>query len=182
MTDIEIIKSLDKRFIIKADDNTPIIDLSDLSILPSNIINQLCFELINKGSLEEYDYDVTDGYSDCGYSSDSNDNILLKSAKVYDIVLSFTAIFNLSAGSYTPYYPATYYTPEEPAEIEVIDEISIEDLKLDDGGDNELEINDDKIVKLLTYNLDGSFIEERHTDKFRENYFDQDDDYDDYDR
>ncbi len=125
------------------------IDLSDISVLPENIINALIKDLLTNGEVQE---DLTDG--DCIMcsiipyidSKNKNATILTRSLEDYNISLSFNATVDFE-NIYHPEYPSgDYYVPNDPAYVECnIRDIEISDLMLTDGG-YEITITDPDII------------------------------------
>lgn len=180
MTDEEVMGLIDPELIITDDDGTTYINLDDLSVLPKEIIDEMVFEIIQTGEIYEADYD---GYSSSiYYELDVTDDspILLRSADYHEITVEAEVDFEITVDHYYPGRPATYYDPPEYPELELSDEITVYDVKLSDGGNNTLDIDDEDVITTIQDDLDGSELEQKKLETFEENY--EEDDEDDEDR
>ena len=123
------------------------IDLSDLSVLPQNIINALAMDLLTNGDFQEDDRD-----DDClmcsilPYINSKNENatILTRSLEDYGMCLSFNAEVDYENIDHAA-YPSN--DRDEPAYRECdIKDVVISGLMLTDG-DQEIMINDPDIIE-----------------------------------
>lgn len=123
------------------------IDLSDLSVLPQNIINALAKDLLTNGDFQE---DVRD--DDClmcsilPYIDSKNENatILTRSLEDYGMCLSFNATVDYENIDHAA-YPSN--DRDDPAYRECdIKDVVISGLMLTDG-DQEIMINDPDIIE-----------------------------------
>ena len=126
------------------------IDLSDLSILPKNIIKALVKDLLTNGNFQENDRD-----GDCfmcsilPYIDSKNENasILTRSLEDYGIDLSFNVEVDYENIDYAAYLSNDRDVPDDPAYRECnIKDVVISELMLTDG-DQEIMINDPDIIK-----------------------------------
>ena len=126
------------------------IDLSDLSILPKNIINALVKDLLTNGNFQEDDRD-----GDClmcsilPYIDSKNENasILTRSLEDYGICLSFNVTINYENIDHAEYRSNNGDVPNDSAYRECnINNVIISGLMLTDG-DQEIMINDPDIIK-----------------------------------
>ena len=126
------------------------IDLSDLSVLPENIINALVKDLLTNGDFQEDDRD-----DDClmcsilPYIDSKNENasILTRSLEDYGIGLSFNVEVDYKNIDYAAYLSNDRDVPDDPAYRECnIKDVVISELMLTDG-DQEIMINDPDIIK-----------------------------------
>ena len=126
------------------------IDLSDLSILPKNIIKALVKDLLINGNFQEDDRD-----GDClmcsilPYIDSKNENasILTRSLEDYGIGLSFDVKVDYKNIDYAAYLSNDRDVPDDPAYRECnIKDVVISELMLTDG-DQEIMINDPKIIE-----------------------------------
>ena len=141
------------------------IDLSDLSILPKNIINALAKDLLTNGDFQEDDRD-----DDClmcsilPYIDSKNENatILTRSLEDYGMCLSFNVDVDYENIDHAAYPSNDRDVPDDPAYRECdIKDITISGLMLTDG-DQEIMINDPDIIEkvkdeALTSNVIDNF-------------------------
>lgn len=141
------------------------IDLSDLSVLPQNIINALAKDLLTNGVFQEDDRD-----DDClmcsilPYINSKNENatILTRSLEDYGMCLSFNAEVDYENIEHAEYPSNDIDVPNDPAYRECdIKDIVISGLMLTDG-DQEIMINDPDIIEkvkdeTLTSNVIDNF-------------------------
>lgn len=152
------------------------IDLSDLSILPKNIIKALVKDLLINGNFQEDDRD-----GDClmcsilPYIDSKNENasILTRSLEDYGICLSFNVTIDYENIDHAEYRSNNGDVPNDSAYRECdINNVIISGLMLTDG-DQEIMINDPKIIeKVKNETLSSNVI-----DNFR---IEQEDSYDPY--
>ena len=153
------------------------IDLSDLSVLPENIINALTNDLLTNGVFQEDDRD-----DDClmcsilPYIDSKNENasILTRSLEDYGMCLSFNAEVDYENIDHAAYPSNDRDVPDDPAYRECdIKDVVISGLMLTDG-DQEIMINDPKIIeKVKDETLSSNVI-----DNFR---IEQEEQFDPYD-
>lgn len=126
------------------------IDLSDLSVLPQNIINALAKDLLTNGVFQEDDRD-----DDCfmcsilPYINSKNENatILTRSLEDYGMCLSFNAEVDYENIDHAAYPSNDIDVPNDPAYRECdIKDVVISGLMLTDG-DQEIMINDPDIIE-----------------------------------
>lgn len=126
------------------------IDLSDLSVLPQNIINALAKDLLTNGDFQEDDRD-----EDClmcsilPYIDSKNENatILTRSLEDYGMCLSFNAEVDYENIDHEAYPSNDRDVPDDPAYRECnINDVVISGLMLTDG-DQEIMINDPDIIE-----------------------------------
>ena len=126
------------------------IDLSDLSVLPQNIINALAKDLLTNGDFQEDDRD-----DDClmcsilPYIDSKNENatILTRSLEDYGMCLSFNAEVDYENIDHAAYPSNDRDVPNDPAYRECdIKDVIISGLMLTDG-DQEIMINDPDIIE-----------------------------------
>lgn len=126
------------------------IDLSDLSVLPKNIINALAKDLLVNGDFQEDDRD-----DDClmcsilPYIDSKNENatILTRSLEDYGMCLSFNAEVDYENIDHAAYPSNDRDVPDDPAYRECdIKDVVISGLMLTDG-DQEIMINDPDIIE-----------------------------------
>ena len=126
------------------------IDLSDLSILPKNIIKALVNDLLINGDFQEDDRD-----GDClmcsilPYINSKNENatILTRSLEDYGMCLSFNAEVDYENIDHAAYPSNDIDVPNDPAYRECdIKDVVISGLMLTDG-DQEIMINDPDIIE-----------------------------------
>lgn len=152
------------------------IDLSDLSVLPQNIINALAKDLLTNGDFQEDDRD-----DDClmcsilPYIDSKNENatILTRSLEDYGMCLSFNAEVDYENIDHAAYPSNDRDVPDDPAYRECdIKDVVISGLMLTDG-DQEIMINDPDIIeKVKDETLSSNVI-----DNFR---IEQEESYDPY--
>lgn len=152
------------------------IDLSDLSILPENIINALAKDLLTNGDFQEDDRD-----DDClmcsilPYIDSKNENatILTRSLEDYGMCLSFNVDVDYENIDHAAYPSNDRDVPDDPAYRECdIKDVVISGLMLTDG-DQEIMINDPDIIeKVKDETLSSNVI-----DNFR---IEQEESYDPY--
>ena len=152
------------------------IDLSDLSVLPQNIINALAKDLITNGVFQKDDRD-----DDClmcsilPYINSKNENasILTRSLEDYGMCLSFNAEVDYENIDHAAYPSNDIDVPNDPAYRECdIKDVVISGLMLTDG-DQEIMINDPDIIeKVKDETLSSNVI-----DNFR---IEQEESYDPY--
>lgn len=152
------------------------IDLSDLSILPKNIIKALVKDLLTNGNFQEDDRD-----GDClmcsilPYIDSKNENasILTRSLEDYGICLSFNVTIDYENIDHAEYRSNNEDVPNDSAYRECdINNVIISGLMLTDG-DQEIMINDPKIIeKVKDETLSSNVI-----DNFR---IEQEESYDPY--
>ena len=153
------------------------IDLSDLSVLPQNIINALAMDLLTNGDFQEDDRD-----DDClmcsilPYIDSKNENatILTRSLEDYGICLSFNVTIDYENIDHAEYRSNNGDVPNDSAYRECnINNVIISGLMLTDG-DQEIMINDPKIIeKVKNETLSSNVI-----DNFR---IEQEEQFDPYD-
>ena len=153
------------------------IDLSDLSILPKNIIKALVKDLLTNGDFQEDDRD-----GDClmcsilPYIDSKNENasILTRSLEDYGICLSFNVEVDYENIDHAEYRSNNGDVPNDSACRECdINNVIISGLMLTDG-DQEIMINDPKIIeKVKNETLSSNVI-----DNFR---IEQEEQFDPYD-
>ena len=152
------------------------IDLSDLSILPKNIIKALVKDLLTNGNFQEDDRD-----GDClmcsilPYIDSKNEDtsILTRSLEDYGICLSFNVTIDYENIDHAEYRSNNEDVPNDSAYRECdINNVIISGLMLTDG-DQEIMINDPKIIeKVKNETLSSNVI-----DNFR---IEQEESYDPY--
>ena len=126
------------------------IDLSDLSVLPQNIINALAKDLLTNGVFQEDDRD--DDCFMCSIlpyidSENKNATILTRSLEDYDMCLSFNAEVDYENIDHAAYPSNDIDVPNDPAYRECdIKDVVISGLMLTDG-DQEIMINDPDIIE-----------------------------------
>ena len=126
------------------------IDLSDLSILPQNIINALAKDLLTNGVFQEDDRD--DDCFMCSIlpyinSKSENATILTRSLEDYGMCLSFNAEVDYENIDHAAYPSNDIDVPNDPAYRECdIKDVVISCLMLTDG-DQEIMINDPDIIE-----------------------------------
>ena len=152
------------------------IDLSDLSVLPQNIINALAKDLLTNGVFQEDDRD-----DDCfmcsilPYIDSKNENatILTRSLEDYGMCLSFNVEVDYENIDHAEYPSNDIDVPNDSAYRECdIKDVVISGLMLTDG-DQEIMINDPDIIeKVKDETLSSNVI-----DNFR---IEQEESYDPY--
>lgn len=153
------------------------IDLSDLSVLPQNIINALAKDLLTNGDFQEDDRD-----GDCLMcsilpyidSENKNASILTRSLEDYGMCLSFNVTIDYENIDHAEYRSNNGDVPNDSAYRECnIKDVVISGLMLTDG-DQEIMINDPDIIeKVKDETLSSNVI-----DNFR---IEQEESYDPYD-
>lgn len=153
------------------------IDLSDLSVLPENIINALAKDLLTNGVFQEDDRD--DDCLMCSIlpyidSENKNASILTRSLEDYGICLSFNVTIDYENIDHAEYRSNNGDVPNDSAYRECdINNVIISGLMLTDG-DQEIMINDPKIIeKVKNETLSSNVI-----DNFR---IEQEEEFDPYD-
>ena len=153
------------------------IDLSDLSVLPENIINALAKDLLINGVFQEDDRD--DDCLMCSIlpyidSENKNASILTRSLEDYGICLSFNVTIDYENIDHAEYRSNNGDVPNDSAYRECdINNVIISGLMLTDG-DQEIMINDPKIIeKVKNETLSSNVI-----DNFR---IEQEEEFDPYD-
>lgn len=153
------------------------IDLSDLSVLPENIINALAKDLLTNGVFQEDDRD--DDCLMCSIlpyidSENKNASILTRSLEDYGICLSFNVTIDYENIDHAEYRTNNGDVPNDSAYRECdINNVIISGLMLTDG-DQEIMINDPKIIeKVKNETLSSNVI-----DNFR---IEQEKEFDPYD-
>lgn len=153
------------------------IDLSDLSVLPENIINALAKDLLTNGVFQEDDRD--DDCLMCSIlpyidSENKNASILTRSLEDYGICLSFNVTIDYENIDHAEYRSNNGDVPNDSAYRECdINNVIISGLMLTDG-DQEIMINDPKIIeKVKNETLSSNVI-----DNFR---IEQEKEFDPYD-
>ena len=153
------------------------IDLSDLSVLPENIINALAKDLLTNGVFQEDDRD--DDCLMCSIlpyidSENKNASILTRSLEDYGICLSFNVTIDYENIDHAEYRSNNQDVPNDSAYRECdINNVIISGLMLTDG-DQEIMINDLKIIeKVKNETLSSNVI-----DNFR---IEQEEEFDPYD-
>lgn len=153
------------------------IDLSDLSVLPENIINALAKDLLTNGVFQEDDRD--DDCLMCSIlpyidSENKNASILTRSLEDYGICLSFNVTIDYENIDHAEYRSNNGDVPNDSAYRECdINNVIISGLMLTDG-DQEIMINDPKIIeKVKNETLSSNVI-----DNFR---IEQKEEFDPYD-
>ena len=153
------------------------IDLSDLSILPKNIIKALVKDLLTNGDFQEDDRD-----GDClmcsilPYIDSKNENasILTRSLEDYGICLSFNVEVDYENIDHAEYRSNNGDVPNDSAYRECnINNVIISGLMLTDG-DQEIMINDPKIIEKVKNEILSSNV----IDNFR---IEQEEQFDPYD-
>ena len=153
------------------------IDLSDLSVLPQNIINALAKDLLTNGDFQEDDRD--DDCFMCSIlpyinSKSENATILTRSLEDYGMCLSFNVTIDYENIDHAEYRSNNQDVPNDSAYRECdIKDVVISGLMLTDG-DQEIMINDPKIIeKVKNETLSSNVI-----DNFR---IEQEEQFDPYD-
>ena len=153
------------------------IDLSDLSILPKNIIKALVKDLLINGNFQEDDRDGD--YLMCSIlpyidSKNENASILTRSLEDYGMCLSFNVTIDYENIDHAEYRSNNGDVPNDSAYRECnINNVIISGLMLTDG-DQEIMINDPKIIeKVKNETLSSNVI-----DNFR---IEQEEQFDPYD-
>ena len=160
------------------------IDLSDLSVLPQNIINALAIDLLTNGDFQEDDRD-----DDClmcsilPYINSKNENatILTRSLEDYGMCLSFNAEVDYENIDHAAYPSNDIDVPNDPAYRECdIKDVVISGLMLTDG-DQEIMINDPDIIeKVKDETLSSNVIDNFRIEQEESYYpYEMDDYYED---
>lgn len=158
------------------------IDLSDLSILPQNIINALAKDLLVNGDFQEDDRD-----DDClmcsilPYIDSKNENatILTRSLEDYDMCLSFNVEVDYENIDHSAYPSNDRDVPDDPAYREcIVNDVIISGLMLTDG-DQEIMINDPDIIEKVKDETLSSKVIDNFTAEQEEEFdpYDMDDYY-----
>ena len=139
------------------------IDLSDLSVLPQNIINALTKDLLENGDFQEDDRD--DDCLMCSIlpyidSENKNASIFTRSLEDYGMCLSFNVTIDYENIDHAEYRSNNGDVPNDSAYRECdINNVIISGLMLTDG-DQEIMINDPKIIeKVKNETLSSNVIE-----------------------
>ena len=158
------------------------IDLSDLSVLPQNIINALVKDLLTNGDFQEDDRD-----DDClmcsilPYIDSKNENatILTRSLEDYDMCLSFNVEVDYENIDHAEYRSNDRDVPDDPAYREcIVKDVTISGLMLTDG-DQEIMINDPDIIEKVKDETLSSKVIDNFTIEQEEEFdpYDMDDYY-----
>lgn len=158
------------------------IDLSDLSVLPQNIINALAKDLLTNGDFQEDDRD-----GDClmcsilPYIDSKNENatILTRSLEDYDMCLSFNVEVDYENIDHSAYPSNDRDVPDDPAYREcIVNDVIISGLMLTDG-DQEIMINDPDIIEKVKDETLSSKVIDNFTVEQEEEFdpYDMDDYY-----
>lgn len=158
------------------------IDLSDLSVLPQNIINALAKDLLTNGDFQEDDRD-----DDClmcsilPYIDSKNENatILTRSLEDYDMCLSFNVEVDYENIDHAEYRSNDRDVPDDPAYREcIVKDVTISGLMLTDG-DQEIMINDPDIIEKVKDETLSSKVIDNFTVEQEEEFdpYDMDDYY-----
>lgn len=158
------------------------IDLSDLSVLPQNIINALAKDLLTNGDFQEDDRD-----DDClmcsilPYIDSKNENatILTRSLEDYDMCLSFNVEVDYENIDHSAYPSNDRDVPDDPAYREcIVNDVIISGLMLTDG-DQEIMINDPDIIEKVKDETLSSKVIDNFTVEQEEEFdpYDMDDYY-----
>lgn len=158
------------------------IDLSDLSVLPQNIINALVKDLLTNGDFQEDDRD-----DDClmcsilPYIDSKNENatILTRSLEDYDMCLSFNVEVDYENIDHSAYPSNDRDVPDDPAYREcIVNDVIISGLMLTDG-DQEIMINDPDIIEKVKDETLSSKVIDNFTAEQEEEFdpYDMDDYY-----
>lgn len=178
MSDDEVISLIEPELIITDEDETTYVNLDNLSVLPKEIIDEIVFEILQTGEIEEYDCDGYNSSIDYYVNDKLDAPILLRSANYYGITVQAEAEFDITVENYYEGRAATYYDPPEYSELKLSDEINVYDVKLSDGGDNFIDIDDEDVINTIHDDLDGSSIEQNMLDTYQENFEPEEPDYD----
>lgn len=139
------------------------IDLSDMEVLPQELINALIMDLLtNNGYIEKDDQD--DDCLMCSIMPDVDPKnktatVLTRSMEDYGVSLTFNADIDCRV-NFTPGMRSNDYDqPDDPDEVECkIDSITISGLMLTDGGDQEIMINDADIIEKVKEFTENSYV------------------------
>lgn len=178
MSDDEVISLIEPELIITDEDGTTYINLDNLSVLPKEVIDEIVFEILQTGEIEEYDGDGYNSSIDYYVNDNLDTPILLRSANYYGITVQAEVEFDITAEHYYEGRAATYYDPSDYSELKLSDEINVYEVKLSDGGDNFIDIDDEDVINTIHDDLDGSSIEQNMLDKYQENFEPEEPDYD----
>lgn len=178
MSDDEVISLIEPELIITDEDGTTYVNLDNLSVLPKEVIDEIVFEILQTGEIEEYDCDGYNSSIDYYLNDTLDAPILLRSANYYGITVQAEVEFDITAEHYYEGRAATYYDSPEYPELKLSDEINVYDVKLSDGGDNFIDIDDEDVINTIHDDLDGSLIEQNMLEKYQENFEDEEPDYD----
>lgn len=178
MSDDEVISLIEPELIITDEDGTTYVNLDNLSVLPKEVIDEIVFEILQTGEIEEYDCNGYNSSIDYYVNDNLDTPILLRSANYYGITVQAEVEFDITAEHYYEGRAATYYDPPEYPELNLSDEINVYDVKLSDGGDNFIDIDDEDVINTIHDDLDSSSIEQNMLDKYQENFESEEHDYD----
>ena len=178
MSDDEVISLIEPELIITDEDGTTYVNLDNLSVLPKEIIDEIVFEILQTGEIEEYDGDGYNSSIDYYVNDNLDAPILLRSANYYGITVQAEVEFDITAEHYYEGRAATYYEPSDYSELKLSDEINVYEVKLSDGGDNFTDIDDEDVINTIHDDLDGSSIEQNMLDTYQENFEPEEPDYD----
>ena len=178
MSDDEVISLIEPELIITDEDGTTYVNLDNLSVLPKEIIDEIVFEILQTGEIEEYDGDGYNSSIDYYVNDNLDAPILLRSANYYGITVQAEVEFDITAEHYYEGRAATYYEPSDYSELKLSDEINVYEVKLSDGGDNFIDIDDEDVINTIHDDLDGSSIEQNMLDTYQENFEPEEPDYD----
>ena len=178
MSDDEVISLIEPELIITDEDGTTYINLDNLSVLPKEVIDEIVFEILQTGEIEEYDGDGYNSSIDYYVNDKLDAPILLRSANYYGITVQAEVEFDITVEHYYEGRAATYYDPSDYSELKLSDEINVYEVKLCDGGDNFIDIDDEDVINTIHDDLDGSSIEQNMLDKYQENFEPEEPDYD----
>ena len=178
MSDDEVISLIEPELIITDEDGTTYVNLDNLSVLPKEVIDEIVFEILQTGEIEEYDGDGYNSSIDYYVNDKLDAPILLRSANYYGITVQAEVEFDITVEHYYEGRAATYYEPSDYSELKLSDEINVYDVKLSDGGDNFIDIDDEDVITTIHDDLDGSSIEQNMLDKYQENFEPEEPDYD----
>ena len=178
MSDDEVISLIEPELIITDEDGTTYVNLDNLSVLPKEIIDEIVFEILQTGEIEEYDCDGYNSSIDYYVNDKLDAPILLRSANYYGITVQAEVEFDITAEHYYEGRAATYYDPSDYSELKLSDEINVYEVKLSDGGDNFIDIDDEDVINTIHDDLDGSSIEQNMLDTYQENFEPEEPDYD----
>lgn len=178
MSDDEVISLIEPELIITDEDGTTYVNLDNLSVLPKEIIDEIVFEILQTGEIEEYDCDGYNSSIDYYVNDNLDAPILLRSANYYGITVQAEVEFDITVEHYYEGRAATHYDPPEYPELKLSDEINVYDVKLSDGGDNFIDIDDEDVITTIHDDLDGSSIEQNMLDTYKENFEPEEPDYD----
>ena len=178
MSDDEVISLIEPELIITDEDGTTYVNLDNLSVLPKEVIDEIVFEILQTGEIEEYDGDGYNSSIDYYVNDNLDAPILLRSANYYGITVQAEVEFDITAEHYYEGRAATYYDPSDYSELKLSDEINVYEVKLSDGGDNFIDIDDEDVINTIHDDLDGSSIEQNMLDTYQENFEPEEPDYD----